>query len=48
MKKILIIQESMSGGGAEKVLCDLLDNFDYTRYSIDLLLEYQKERTYKG
>ena len=42
MKKILIIQETMSGGGAEKVLCNLLDNFDYTRYNIDLLLEYKK------
>ena len=41
-KKILIIQETMSGGGAEKVLCSLLSNFDYTRYSIDLLLEYKK------
>ena len=48
MKKILIIQESMSGGGAEKVLCDLLDNFDYTRYSIDLLLEYQKGTHLQG
>ena len=39
MKKLLIIHESMNGGGAEKVLSDLLANFDYCNYSIDLLLD---------
>lgn len=38
MKKILIIQESLGGGGAEKVLCDVLNSFDYKKYDITLLL----------
>ncbi len=41
-KKILIIHETMNGGGAEKVLCDILSNFDYSRYYVDLLLVYKK------
>ena len=38
MKSVLIIQESLNGGGAEKVLIDYLNNFNYTKYSITLLL----------
>lgn len=30
----------MNGGGAEKVLADILANFDYHQYEVDLLLEY--------
>lgn len=30
--------ESMSGGGAEKVLTDMLRHFDYSKYSVTLLL----------
>lgn len=40
MNKILIIQENLCGGGAEKVLTDILNNFDYDRYSVTLLLKY--------
>jgi glycosyltransferase involved in cell wall biosynthesis len=39
MKNILIIQESFVGGGAEKVLIDLLQHFDYSRYRVTLLIE---------
>ncbi len=39
MKNILIIQESFVGGGAEKVLIDLLQHFDYSRYRATLLIE---------
>lgn len=38
MKKVLIIQESLGGGGAEKVLKDILDGVDYNNYEIDLAL----------
>lgn len=44
-KKILIIHSSLNGGGAEKVLVDMLSHFDYTRYEIDLLL-HVKEGVY--
>jgi len=37
-QKILIIHETLCGGGAEKVLMDILDNFDFSRYEVDLLL----------
>ncbi|MDE6396378.1 MAG: glycosyltransferase [Muribaculaceae bacterium] len=37
-KKILFIHESMTGGGAERVLVTLLDAFDYERYDVTLLL----------
>ncbi|WP_297905623.1 glycosyltransferase [uncultured Parabacteroides sp.] len=30
----------MNGGGAEKVLADILSNFDYSSYKVDLLLDY--------
>ena len=38
VKQILIIQESAKGGGAEKVLTDLLQHFDRSRYNVTLLL----------
>lgn len=44
-KKILLIHESLRGGGAEKVLIDILNNFDYNRYDIDFLL-LQKDGVY--
>lgn len=37
MKKILIIHESLGGGGAERVLIELLNNINYSRYHITLL-----------
>ncbi|MEG0993524.1 MAG: glycosyltransferase [Bacteroidales bacterium] len=41
MKNILIIQEALDGGGAEKVLIDILHNFDYTKYKVDLLVLFK-------
>lgn len=41
-KKILIIQQNLQGGGAEKVLCDILQNFDYDIFDVTLLLIYRK------
>lgn len=38
--KILIIHETMAGGGAERVLLDLLHHLDYTRFDVTLLLVY--------
>lgn len=35
-KKILFIYGQLNGGGAERVLLDLLRNFDYNRYEVDL------------
>lgn len=37
-KKILFVQETLEGGGAEKVLIDILNNFNYEKFSVDLLL----------
>lgn len=35
-KKILFIDGPLGGGGAERVLCDILQNIDYDRYEVDL------------
>lgn len=42
MKKILIIQETLGGGGAERVLKNILDNLDYSKFKVDLLLIYNE------
>lgn len=41
MRKLLIIMESMQGGGAEKVLLDLLGAIDRSRYDITLLMVFR-------
>ena len=41
-KKILFIMPSLPGGGAEKVLIDILKNFDYNAYAVTLLLEFKE------
>ena len=46
-KKILFIMPSLPGGGAEKVLIDILKNFDYSTYAVTLLLEF-REGVYLG
>lgn len=38
MKTVLIVIPSLGIGGAEKSLIDLLNTFDYSKYSVDLLL----------
>lgn len=38
MKKYLFIDGPLGGGGAERVLIDILRNFDYSRFSVDLCL----------
>ena len=43
--KLLIIQYSLAGGGAEKVLCDILNRIDYDRIDVTLLL-FQKDGVY--
>ncbi len=44
MKRILIVMHAMEIGGAEKALLGLLENMDYTKYSVDLfLLRHQGE-----
>jgi len=37
-KKVLFIMSSLGGGGAEKVLITLLNNFDYDRFDVSLAL----------
>lgn len=37
-QKLLIIQYTLAGGGAEKVLSDVLNRFDYERFDVTLLL----------
>lgn len=39
-KRILILMTALNGGGAEKVLVDLLRHFDYQRFAITLSLVY--------
>lgn len=39
MKHILFLMPAMLNGGAEKVLIDILKNFDYSKYDVTLLLE---------
>ena len=39
MKHILFLMPAMLDGGAEKVLIDILKNFDYSEYDVTLLLE---------
>jgi glycosyltransferase involved in cell wall biosynthesis len=38
MKRILFIITNLGGGGAEKVLINILNNLDYDKYKVDLLL----------
>ncbi len=44
-RKILFIQHTLAGGGAEKVLIDILNRFDYNKYEVTLLL-VSKEGVY--
>lgn len=37
-KRILFINNSLEGGGAERILIDILRRFDYARYEVDLAL----------
>ena len=37
MKKILFFIESLAGGGAEKVLSDLVCNLDQTKYDVTVI-----------
>lgn len=41
MRKVLIIHESLGGGGAERVLVEMLNEFDLSSYQIDLLVVYK-------
>lgn len=41
-KKILFLMPALPGGGAEKVLIDILKNIDYTAYAVTLFLEYKE------
>lgn len=41
MKKVLFIMPALPGGGAEKVLVDILKNMDQNKYKLTLLLEYR-------
>ena len=44
MKSILIVMHAMELGGAERALLGMLENIDYTQYSVDLfLLRHQGE-----
>ena len=42
MKSVLFIMPSLPGGGAEKVLIDILQRLDRNRYKISLFLEYRE------
>lgn len=47
MKRIVFVIESLSCGGAEKSLITLLQNLDYKKYNVDLLLLFDKGDFYK-
>lgn len=38
----MFMMPALPGGGAEKVLLDILKNFDYTSYEVTLFLEYKE------
>ena len=42
MKKVLFITDTLEGGGAEKVLIDILNNIDYNSFNIELILINKK------
>ena len=46
MRKVVFVIESLGLGGAEKSLVTLLQNLDYTKYSVSLIL-FQKEGIFK-
>ena len=37
-KKVLIVSDSLNMGGLEKCLINVCDNFDYSKYDVDLYL----------
>lgn len=41
-KDVLFVIPHLNGGGAEKVLLDILNNFDYEKYNVDLLVFFQE------
>lgn len=41
-KNILFVMQHLNGGGAEKVLIDILRNFNYELYNVDLLLIFEE------
>lgn len=41
---LLFCIRDLSGGGAQKVLVDLLNNLDYNKYSVDLLCIFNQQR----
>ncbi|GHT05285.1 glycosyl transferase [Bacteroidia bacterium] len=41
-KRILFLMDTMDGGGAEKVLLQILQNIDYAKFDVDLCLIYHK------
>ncbi len=41
-KKLLFIITSLEGGGAEKVLVDILNNFNYAKFDVTLLLLHNR------
>lgn len=47
MKKILFVIQTLGGGGAEKVLINLLDNINYNKYKVDVLV-ISDEGVYKN
>lgn len=41
-KRVLFLMTDLREGGAEKVLIDILKNYDYSRYQVDLCLVYKR------
>ena len=42
MKKILFLIDSLNGGGAEKVLLDIIDNLDKSLFDITLMTVWDR------
>lgn len=40
MKKVLFLMKFMKGGGAEKVLLNILENLDKTQFDITLMIVF--------
>ena len=43
MKKILFTLVDLNIGGVQKTLVSILDNFDYQKYQVDIMLLEKKE-----
>lgn len=42
LKKILFVNTDLRGGGAEKILVNIVNNFDYSQYEVTVLTIFKE------